>query len=93
VTLKQIEIVYGADAKYALVWGTRADAVHERAASGTEVVGHSVAGGDSGILAEGLQDVAAAQVLYVRILDREVRSEHRSGEFVAVEAVAHKGID
>jgi hypothetical protein len=91
--LKQIEIIYGTDAQNALARGTRADAVHERTARGTEVVSHGVARGDGAALTVGFQVVAATEVLEVRVLDGEVGGEHGGSEFVAVEAVADEGID
>lgn len=88
-----MEIVHGADAQDTLVRERRADAVHERAARGTEVVGHGVARGDGARLAEGRQVVAAAQVLQVRVGDGEVGCERGRGESVAVGAVAGGGVD
>jgi hypothetical protein len=44
-------------------------------------------------LSEGLQVVAAAQVLQVRIGDGEVGCEHGRGDFPTVHAVADKGVD
>lgn len=91
--LVQMEIVHGADAQDTLPQESRADAVHERAARGTEVVGHGVARADGARLAEGLQVVAPAQVPQVRVGDGEVGCEHGGGDFVAVRAVAEEGFD
>lgn len=87
-----MEIVHGADAQDTLARERCADAVHERAARGTEVVGHGVARGDGARLAEGRQVVAAAQVLQVRVGDGEVGCERGRGEFEAVGAVAGGGV-
>jgi len=72
---------------------SRADAVHERAARGTEVVGHGVVRDDDARLTEGVQVVAAAQLLQVRVGDGEVGCEHGRGDFAAVRAVANEGVD
>ena len=79
-----MEIIYGTDAENTRPRESRADAIHEGAARGTEVVGHGVAGADGAVLAEGLEVVAAAQVLQVRVGDGEVGCEHGSGNLVAV---------
>ncbi len=89
----QVEIVDSADAQDTLPRGTRADAVHEGAARGAEVIGHVVAGADGALLAPGLEVVAAAQVLQVRVGDGEIGCEHGRGDFVAVRAVADEGVD
>lgn len=94
----QREIVHAAYAQDTRAWESPADAIHERAASGTEVVGHGVilARGideNSARLTEGLQVVAAAQVLQVRVIDGEVGCVHGRSEFVAVGAVADEGAD
>ena len=88
-----MEIVNGADAQDALAGPARADAVHERAARGAEVVGHGVARGDGAGLAKGLQVVAAAQVPEVLVRDGEVGREHGGGDFAAVGAVADEAVD
>lgn len=88
-----MEIVNGADAQDAPPRVAGADAVHERAARGTEVVGHGVARGDGTRLAEGLQVVLAAEVLEVRVGDGEVGCEHGRGDFAAVGAVADEAVD
>jgi sugar phosphate isomerase/epimerase len=94
----QREIVHAAYAQDTHARESRADAIHERAARGTEVVGHGVvlARGfyeNSARLTEGLQVVAAAQVLQVRVVNGEVGCVHGRGEFVAVGAVADEGAD
>jgi hypothetical protein len=96
--LVQREIVHGAYAQDTHVRESRADAIHERAARGTEVVGHGVARldgvrGNGARLAESLQVFAAAQVLQVRVGDGEVGCEHGRGDFVAVGAVADEAAD
>ena len=91
--LVQMEIVHGADAQDALARPARADAVHERAARGAEVVGHGVARGDGARLAKGLQVFAAAQVPEVGVGDGEVGREHGRGDFAAVCAVADEAVD
>lgn len=91
--LMQTEIVHGANAQNALSRHSRADTIHERAARGTEVVGHGIAGADGARLAEGLQVVAAAQVREVGVGDGEVGCEHGCGNFVAVGAIADEGVD
>lgn len=91
--LVQMEVVYGADAQDTLPRETRADAVHERAARGAEVIGHGVAGADGAVLAERLEVVAAAQVLQVRVGDGEVGCEHGRRDLAAVGAVADEGGD
>ena len=89
----EIEVVDGADAQDTVPWGTRADAVHEGAARGTEEIGHVVARADGALLAPGLEVVAAAQVLQVRVGDGEVGCEHGRGDFVTVRAVADEGVN
>lgn len=96
--LMQREIIDAADTQDAHAGEGGADAVHERAAGGAEVVGHGVvlAGGldeDGARLAEGLQGLAAAQVLQVRVVHGEVGRVHRRRELVAVGAVADEGPD
>lgn len=91
--LVQIEVVHGADAQNTLSRKPRADAVHERAARGAEVVGHEVARGDGLGLTEGGQVFAAAQVFEVRVGDGEVGREHGRGDFSTVRAVADEGGD
>ena len=93
LALLQVEILNSADTQDTLPRETRADAVHERTARGTEVVDHGVARANGTMLAEGLQIVAAAQVLQVGVGDGEVGCEHRRGDFAAVRAVADEGID
>ena len=93
LSLGQMEIVNGADAQDALARAAGADAVHERAARGAEVVGHGVARGDGPRLAKGLKVVAAAHVLEVRVGDGEVGCEHGGGDFAAVGAVADEAVD
>lgn len=88
-----MEIVHGANAQNAHTGEARTDAVHERAARGTEMVGHGVAGGDGARLAEGFQIVAAADVLEVSGGDGEVGGEHGGGDFAAVGAVADEGVE
>ena len=92
-SLVQMEIVHGADAQDALSRPARADAVHERAARGAEVIGHGVARGDGTGLAKGLQVFAAAQVPEVSVRDGEVGREHGRGDFAAVGAVADEAVD
>ena len=87
-----MKIVYGADAQDTVARVARADAVHERAARGTEVVGHGVARGDGTRLAKSFQVVAAAHVLEVGVGDGEVRCEHGRGDFAAIPAVADEAI-
>jgi hypothetical protein len=80
--LVQVEVVYGADAHDAHAWKTRADAPHECAARGAEVVGHGVAGRDGLRLAIRGQVVATANILEIFILEDEVGREHGCGELV-----------
>lgn len=89
----QVEVVDGADAQDALAREGRTDAVHERAACHAEVVGHEVAPADGARLTESLQVLAAANVPQVRVRDGEVGSEHGSGDFAAIGAVADEGVD
>ena len=89
----QAEIVHGANAQDAAPRPARADAVHERAARGAEVVGHGVAGADGARLGEGREPVAAAQVREVGVGDGEVGGEHGGGDLVAVGAVADEAVD
>lgn len=77
--LVQMEIINGANAQDTRARERRTDAVHEGAAGGAEVVGHGFAGGRGALLAEGLEVVAAAQVLQVRVGDGEVGCEHGRG--------------
>ncbi len=86
----QVKIVHGADVQDTLPRETGAAAVHERAARGTEAVSHSITRGDGVRLDEGLQVIAAAQVLQVRIGDGKVECEHGRGDVVAVRAVAYE---
>jgi len=58
----QAEVIDGADAQDAHAGPRVADAVHQRAAGGAEVVGHGLARGDGGLLPEGRQIVAPADV-------------------------------
>ena len=88
-----MEIVHGADTQDTHPGERRADAVHQGAARRTEVIGHSVLRGDGARLAEGLQGVAAAHVLQVRVGDGEVGCEHGRRDFAAVRAVTDKGGD
>ena len=89
----QMEIVYGANARDALLWVNRADTVHERTTRRTEIVGHGVARGDGARLAEGLQVVLAAYVLQMRVGDDEVGREHGCGDLMTVRAVADEAVD
>lgn len=94
--LVQGEIVHGADAQDAHAGESGADAIHERAARGTEVVGHGMVRvdgvrGNGARLAKGRQVLAAAQVLQVGVGDDEVGRECGRGDFVAVGAVADEG--
>ena len=89
----QIEIVHGADAQDAVAPEGRADAVHERAARGAEVIGHGVARGDGARLAERFEVVAPAQVRQVSVGDGEVGGEHGGRDLAAVGAVADEGVD
>lgn len=91
--LVQVEIVYGADAQDALPGESRADAVHQRPARGTEVVGHGVSRGGGARLAPGRQVLAAAEVSDVLVVNHEVGGEHGSGDFAAIRTVAHEGVD
>lgn len=88
-----MKIVHGANAQDTLIGESRADAVQERAARGTEIIGHVVARGDRVRLAEGFQIVAAADVLEVRVGDGKVGCEHGRGDFAAVGAIADEGVD
>jgi hypothetical protein len=90
------EIVHAAYAQDTHTRESGANTIHERAASGTEVVGHGVvlAGGlveNSARLTEGFQVLAAAKVPEVGIEDSEIGCVHRRGKFVAVGAVADEG--
>jgi len=92
----QREIVHATYTQDTHARESRADAIHERTARGTEVVGHGVvlARGfyeNSTRLTKGLQVVAAAQVLQVRVVHGEVGCVHRRGQLVAVGAVADEG--
>jgi len=89
----QREVVHGADAQDAHAGKGAADAVHQGAAGRAEVVGHVLARGDGGALAEGLEVVAAAHVREVLVVDGEVGGEHRRGDLAAVVAVADEGLD
>ena len=80
----QLKIIHGTDAENTRPRESRADAVHEGAARGAEVVGHGVAGADGAVLAEGLEVVAAAQVSQVRVGNGEVGCEHGSGNLMTV---------
>ena len=80
----QMKIVHGANAQNTLLRESRANAVQERAARGTEGVGHLVARGDRARLAEGGQVGAAAQVLQVRVGNGKIGREHGRGDFTAV---------
>ena len=91
--LLHMEIIHGADAQDTLARKPRADAVHEGAARGTEVVRHSVARGDGAGLTEGFQVFAAAQVRQVGVGDGEVGCEHGRGDLVAVRTVAGEALD
>lgn len=91
--LMQIEIIHRADTRDIPAGKARADAVHERAARGTEVVGHGVTRGDGVRLAISLQVVAASQMFQVRVGDDEVGCEHGCGNFAAIRAVADECID
>lgn len=91
--LVQMKIIHGANAQNTLLWESRADAVHECAARGTEVVGHIIARGDRTRLAEGGQIGAAAQVLQVRVGNGKVGGEHGRGDFAAVRAIADEGVN
>jgi hypothetical protein len=91
--LVEREIIYTAYMQDTYTRESCTDVIHERAARGTEVVGYGVvlAGSfyeNSARLTEGLQAVAAAQVLQVRIVDREISCMHGCGELVAIRAVA-----
>jgi hypothetical protein len=88
-----MEIVHGTDTQDTLPRESRADAVHKRAARGTEVVSHSVTRGDSAGLVEGLQAVAAAQMLQVCVGDGEVGCEYGRSDFAVVRVVTDEGVD
>ena len=88
-----MEVIYSANARNTATWQARADTVHECAARGAEVIGHSVAGGDGPGLAEGLEVVSATKVLHVCIVYNEVGGEHGGGDFAAIAAVADETID
>jgi len=90
----QTEIIHSANTQDRRRWEGRADAVHERAARGTEVVGHSgVWPNRSDRIGPALEVVAAAQVLQILVVNGEVGCEHGRGEFAAIPAVANKGVD
>ena len=87
----EMEIVDGAEPQ-----DTRAgdaDAIHERAAGGAEIVGHHPARGGGVRLAVSGQVLAAADVREVRVEDGEVGGKHRCADLVAVTAVAQKGAE
>lgn len=87
-----MEIIHRANAQDVLPRKSRSNAVHERAARGTEIIGHGVTRGDGARLTEGLQAIPAAQVLQVRVGHGEVGREHGRGNFAAVCAVADEGV-
>lgn len=89
----QMEIIHRAKPQDPLPGKLVADAIHERAAGGAEVVGHPLARGDGARLAVRGQVLAAAHVREMRVQDGEVRGEHRGGDFAAVRAVADEGAD
>ena len=89
----EIEVVHGADAQNTRSRETRADAVHECAAGGAEVVGHGVTRSRGARLAIGSQLVAATEVLEMRVAHDEVGGKHGGGDFAAVCAVAEECID
>lgn len=86
----QAEVVHSPDAKDAHAGVPGADAVHERAARGAEVVRHGVARRDSLGLRVGLEVFAPAQVLEVGVVHHEVGGEHGRRNLAAVGAVAHE---
>lgn len=91
--LVQVEIVHGADTHDFLSREAGADAVHQRAAVGAEVVLHRVACGDGAGLLEGFEYIGAADVFDRLVGDDEVGRVGGGGDFAAVGAVAHKGVD
>lgn len=88
-----MKVVDGADARDALPRKAGANAVHERAAVGAEVVRHGVSRRHGTRLAEGFERRRPAQVLQVRVLNDEIRREHRRCELVAIAAVADEAAD
>jgi hypothetical protein len=93
LSFMQIEIVNCANAEYAHSGEAGADAVHERAARGTEIISHVVSRADGLRLAVGRQVTAAALVNQVGIVDGEIGCEHGSCNFSAIGAVANKSVD
>lgn len=89
--LVQIEIVHRANAQYAPSRERLADAVHERAAGGAEVVGHALARRNSVRLGEGLHVVAAADMGEMRVSDSEIGGEHGGRDLAAIRTVTDKG--
>ena len=87
-----MEIINGANAHDAVSRQPRADTVHERAASRTEVVGHGVTRLDGFRLAPGLQVLLAAEVLKVFVVDSEIRCKHGRGDFVTIGTIADEGL-
>jgi len=95
-SLVQREIIHTANAQNTHAREGCTDAVHERAARGTEVVGHVVVLArsfekHSARLAVCLQVVAATQMFQVRVIDREVGRMHGCRKLVAVRAVTDEG--
>jgi hypothetical protein len=89
----KVEVVDGADAQDAHAGESSADTIHQRATRPAKVIGHLLARCDRARLAEGLEVVAAAEVLQVRVGDGEVGGEHGRGDLAAVAAVADKAVD
>lgn len=89
----QTEIVHGANTHDAHPGESLPDAVHERATRRAKVVGHLVSRGDGLRLSERLEVLAAAQILQVRVGDREVGREHGCREFATVSAITDECVD
>lgn len=90
----QTEIIHSANTQYRHRREGRADAVHERAARRTEVVGHGRVWpnrGDS--IGPALEVLAAAHVFQILVVDGEVGSEHGRGELAAINTVADESVD
>lgn len=89
--LMQAEIIHRPNAEDARARVPGADAIHERAARGTEIVGHGVARLNGLGLRKSLEVVAPAHVLEVGVVHHEVRREHGGRDLSAVCAIAHEG--
>ena len=86
----QTKIVHCSNAQKLHSWERLTDAIHQGAAAGTKVVGHSVSclpTCDCVRLTEGLQVILSTEVLEVHVVYGEIGCEHRGGYLAAICAV------